>query len=124
MHLQIAERLLAHPQLEPPVRQLLLANWSAFYLGSVAADVQTVNGAPRSSTHFYRTPPATDILAYDQMLLSFPELAAAACSTTAQAIFIANASVAGRYPGDCCYGSGSDAIAKWAIGIPSQKTGP
>ena len=89
MHLQIAERLLDHPELLPAVRDRLVANWPAFYLGSVAADVQTITNASRSSTHFYKIPPSTDVVAFDQMLVSFPELAVAAVLTPAHAVMVA-----------------------------------
>ena len=57
MHLKIAEAIGSHADLHLAARELLDANWSGFYLGSVAPDVQTVSRVPRDQTHFYDLPP-------------------------------------------------------------------
>lgn len=93
-HLHIAEQIRqvvgnSHLQANGRLLDLLTAAWPAFYLGSVAPDVQTVSGAPRAQTHFYNIPPAPDRQAHLFMLATYPELADAAALPLAQAIFVA-----------------------------------
>jgi len=68
---------------------LLRREWPAFYLGSVAPDVQTVSGVSREATHFYGIPPAPDNLAYPRMLAQYPQLADVTQLSAAQAVFVA-----------------------------------
>jgi hypothetical protein len=89
MHLQIAERVRASDQLSSSLRQLLTAEWPAFYLGNVAADYQTICDIPRSQTHFYRLPPEPGVAAHETMLAAYPQLTAVAVQSSAQAAFIA-----------------------------------
>jgi hypothetical protein len=89
MHLQVAERIRASDQLDPILRQKLTAEWPAFYLGNVAADYQTICDIPRSRTHFYQLPPDPGITAYKTMLTAYPQLAASAAASPAQAAFVA-----------------------------------
>ena len=74
MHLQIAERILTHAALSDQSRQMIQTHYSAFYLGSVAPDYQTICHVPREKTHFYDLPPGDGDLAYPKMFISFPEL--------------------------------------------------
>lgn len=89
MHLRMAERMLQHPDLDPSLARRLRTSWPAFYLGSVAADYQTICQIPREDTHFYTLPPAADAQAHVAMLQRFPELAAAAALDADQAVFVA-----------------------------------
>jgi len=90
MHLEIAERLRVETAAaNGRLLRLLEREWPAFYLGSVAPDVQTINGADRVKTHFYDVPPGPDEWAYPAMFASYPELAATAVATPAQAVFVA-----------------------------------
>ncbi|MCA9932277.1 MAG: hypothetical protein H6662_03105 [Ardenticatenaceae bacterium] len=68
---------------------LLRREWPAFYLGSVAPDVQTVSGAPRTATHFYDVPPEQGNMAYPRMLVQYPQLADVKQMPLAQAVFVA-----------------------------------
>ena len=88
MHLQVAERIRAHDHLNKHVAELLDATMPAFYLGSVAADFQTIADVPREATHFYSLPPARDTVAHERMLQLHPQLADAASLPPAQAVFI------------------------------------
>jgi len=89
MHLQIAERILTHAALSGRTRGMIQTHYSAFYLGSVAPDYQTICNVPRETTHFYDLPPSDGDLAYPKMLSSFPELVEQCRVNPEQAIFIA-----------------------------------
>jgi hypothetical protein len=89
MHLQLAERVLAHERLDENVRTLLYDHYPAFYLGNVAADFQTICDIPRENTHFYDLPPARDARAYPEMLVRYPQLAQVDGLPGDQAVFIA-----------------------------------
>lgn len=89
MHLQIAERVRASQELRGRVRRLVEQEWPAFYLGSIAADVQTVSHAPRDQTHFYGLPPDPHRPAHELMFSHHPSLAQAAGLPPAQAVFVA-----------------------------------
>jgi hypothetical protein len=89
MHLQIAERIWAQPELDTAVRALLAREWPAFYLGTVAPDFQTICDIPREKTHFYDLPPDPLSEAPAVMLARYPELAHPAALSSAQAVFIA-----------------------------------
>lgn len=91
MHLQIAEAIKARVEQDQDERlqRRLCQEWPAFYLGSVAADFQTICDVPRFQTHFYQMPPADDDEAYPAMLSSFPELADASALSPDRALFVA-----------------------------------
>lgn len=97
MHLRIAEqiKLAALERYGENGRfpHLLAQSWPAFYLGSVAADCQEIAGLPRPATHFYKTPPEPDNMAYPRMLAAYPALSDAANLPPDQAIFVAAYSV-------------------------------
>lgn len=89
MHLQVAERIRAHPTQQPNITQALDEAMPAFYLGNVAADFQTIADIPREATHFYHLPPARDTIAYERMLEENPQLADASALPLDQAVFVA-----------------------------------
>jgi hypothetical protein len=89
MHLQIAERVRASHQFSGEARRLVEQQWPAFYLGSVAADVQTVSHAPRDQTHFYGLPPDPHRPVHELMFSQHPSLAGAGRLPPAQAVFVA-----------------------------------
>ncbi len=68
---------------------LLLAEWPAFYLGSVAPDLQAVCDLPREATHFYPMPPSPEDKAWPRMMAEYPELANARHLPADQAVFVA-----------------------------------
>ena len=65
MHLDYAERMIQHPTIPNSTVELLRNHWPAFYLGSIAADYQSICDVPREKTHFYPIPlpPNHDTLA-------------------------------------------------------------
>lgn len=88
MHLQMAERLLAHADLDGRVREQLCANLPAFYLGNIAPDFQAICDVSRRATHFYASPPeAGDYGAFARLLDAHPQLAAVGELSPAQAVF-------------------------------------
>lgn len=89
MHLQMAERMRVHHRFNGRVRALVEQEWPAFYMGSVAADVNSISTIPREATHFYQMPPAAGERADQTMLAHYPELANAVTLPPAQAVFIA-----------------------------------
>ena len=91
MHLQIAEDIRAQigQRADGRLKRLLEQEWSAFYMGSVAADFQTICDIPRAETHFYDMPPAPDDKAYPLMLANYPELAQVAALPDDKAVFVA-----------------------------------
>lgn len=89
MHLGIAEEIRAHAALPPLVAQQLDAAWPSFYLGSVAADFQTICNVPREATHFYPLPPDPEDRAYPRMFAAFPSLGAVNTLPPQQAVFVA-----------------------------------
>lgn len=90
MHLHIAEQIYTHLTHEAVVDEVvngrLRTEWPAFYLGSIAPDVQTISGAPRSATHFYNANGSTREVADEIMLSQYPQLATKLPET--QAIFM------------------------------------
>ena len=89
MHLEVAERIRAHPELPPEVGGCLDAHWPAFYLGNVAADFQTISAIPREAAHFYRLPPTPGVEAHEEMVRRHPELGVSARLAPDHAVFIA-----------------------------------
>lgn len=93
MHLQTAERIIASDKLQPQIKAKLLSSYSAFYLGNVAPDYQTICDIPREDTHFYKLPPALENKGYDRMLSRHPDLADPAALPPNKANFIAGYSI-------------------------------
>ena len=91
MHLHIAEQIYAKVGANGNGRlyQTLVAEWPAFYLGSVAPDVNAISQLSRVSTHFYDVPPAPDDTAYDAMLAQYPQLTDLATMSLGQAVCVA-----------------------------------
>ena len=90
MHLDIAEQILAHPQLDAEVRSRLATQWPAFYLGSVAADYQSIGDVPREVTHFYPVPmPMDEVVGWQKLQTAHPELADSQNLDEQTAIFVA-----------------------------------
>lgn len=90
MHLDIAEQIRAHPQLNPRVAARLEAHWSAFYLGSIAADYQSIGDVPREVTHFYTLPmPENEPVGWEKLLQTYPELADETALDEQTAVFLA-----------------------------------
>ncbi len=91
MHLHIAEQIyeMAAANGNGRLQTSLAAEWPAFYLGSVAPDVNAISTLPRASTHFYDMPPDPDETAYKTMLAQFPQLANVAAMSLGQAICVA-----------------------------------
>lgn len=89
MHLEVAERILAHKALGRSITRKVTAELPAFYLGNVAADYQTIADTPRETTHFYKLPPERDTIAHARLLECYPRLAAASSLNDDHAVFIA-----------------------------------
>jgi hypothetical protein len=91
MHLRFAENMRAQAQKDNyhPLVEILEREWPAFYLGSVAADFQTIDHTPRAETHFYEIPPAPEDKAYPLMFASYPALADGSQIPPDQAVFVA-----------------------------------
>ncbi len=89
MHLEIAELIRSSDRLVDPTKQYLEKEFSAFYLGSVAPDVQSVADIRREDTHFYFLPPKPDEQAHATMLKNYPQISNARTMPIDQAVFIA-----------------------------------
>lgn len=88
MHLHVAEQiynLAGNSRLQ----NFLAANWSAFYLGSIAPDVNAISTIPRERTHFYEMPPTWEEEAHLTMLAQYPQLSDFATMSPGQAICVA-----------------------------------
>lgn len=89
MHLHMAERVL-ESALPTAVQSVLLAEWPAFLLGSVAPDFQAICDVPRQATHFYPIPPeADDYEAFERLLAVYPALSPRTATSTEMAVFMA-----------------------------------
>lgn len=77
-HLAYAQRLLSEPGLPPTARALLHAHRPAFWLGSIAADVQTISALRREDTHFYHYERPMTEHPYRVMLARYPSMRAPA----------------------------------------------
>lgn len=88
MHLQVAEGIKSHSRLHPTIHALIERHFSAFYLGSIAPDVQSITKQPRSSTHFYDLPPRPEDRAYPKLLATYPKLSKPKQLPPEQAVFI------------------------------------
>lgn len=91
MHLHIAEQIFSMVAANGNGRlqQTLAADWPAFYLGSVAPDVNAISPLPREGTHFYDVPPAPEETAYGAMLEKHPQLTDFGRMSAGQAVFVA-----------------------------------
>jgi hypothetical protein len=90
MHLQMAEQIkMSATNENGRLRQQLDDCWPAFYMGSIAPDVNTISDITRVDTHFYDIPPQPDDQAVPTMLAKYPKLADGAALPPAQATFIA-----------------------------------
>ncbi len=92
MHLHTAEQIRETVAAQNGDGRLLAqldACWPAFYLGSVAPDVNAISDISRVATHFYRIPPAPGEPAYDVMLAQYPELACGPDLAAERAVFVA-----------------------------------
>src|SRR5258708_39750816 len=89
MHMAFAERLIADPVLPAGVRDLLVSNWGAFLLGSIAPDARVSSGIDRVGTHFFEYVPHIDPSAVQVMMTRHPELAGISLSEGGRRAFIA-----------------------------------
>lgn len=91
MHLDIAEQIRRQAVQNGHGRlaDQLGAEWPAFYLGSVAPDINAISDIRRAETHFYDIPPRPENEAVPEMLAQYPLLAAVDRLPAAQAIFVA-----------------------------------
>ncbi|HFE66220.1 MAG TPA: hypothetical protein ENJ93_03070 [Chloroflexi bacterium] len=92
MHLHTAEQIRSTIAAQNGDGRLLAqldACWPAFYLGSVAPDINAICEITRFATHFYRTPPPPGEQAYDVMLAQYPELACGPDLAANRAVFVA-----------------------------------
>jgi hypothetical protein len=91
MHLHIAEQILEQTSVKGNGRlhTLLMAEWPAFYLGSVAPDVNAISDISREGTHFYKMPPAEEEMAYPTLLKKYPQLNNLPAISSAQAVCVA-----------------------------------
>lgn len=91
MHLHIAEQIYEMVAADGygRLQAVLAAEWPAFYLGSVAPDVNAISPLPRHSTHFYDIPPEPSEIAYLTMLAQYPQLTDLTAMPLGQTIFVA-----------------------------------
>lgn len=91
MHLHIAEQIRQEAMNQGNGRLVdtLMTQWPAFYLGSVAPDINAISDIRRAETHFYDLPPLPDHDAYPEMLGQYPHLANPAQLPGDQAVFVA-----------------------------------
>lgn len=91
MHLQMAEQIRQEAARNGDGRlsALLAAEWPAFYLGSVAPDVNAISEIPRAATHFYDLPPLPENDAYPEMLAQYPQLLYGSHQSSGQPLFVA-----------------------------------
>ncbi len=74
-HLSLAEELLQSSNLPEPIYSRLKEFWPDFLFGNVAADVQTISGQPRRSTHFFDLPiRKRDLLPWHKLRAEYPDL--------------------------------------------------
>jgi hypothetical protein len=88
-HLVLAQEMMRGENLNTDVRDLLLAERSAFFFGNIAPDVQTVSRQTREQTHFFSISKADRSPAQQVMFSQYPELAHATALPAQQAAFIA-----------------------------------
>lgn len=89
MHLQMAEWIRSDERLCGRARTLVEQQWPAFYLDSIAPDVNAISDITRMATHFYHIPPEPDEWGYTEMFAEYPSLAESVKLAATQAVFIA-----------------------------------
>ncbi len=91
MHLHIAEQIRrqAATNGHGGLADTISAEWPAFYLGSVAPDINAISDLPRPATHFYDLPPLPPADAYREMWTQFPQLAHPQQMSAGQGVFVA-----------------------------------
>ncbi|MBP8001158.1 MAG: hypothetical protein KA314_01325 [Chloroflexi bacterium] len=89
MHLQMAEWIRGDTRLCGRARTLVQQEWPAFYLGSIAPDLNAISDIRRFASHFYHTPPAPGEWGYTGLFASHPHLAESDNLAPDHAIFIA-----------------------------------
>ncbi|PJF36036.1 MAG: hypothetical protein CUN49_07520 [Candidatus Thermofonsia Clade 1 bacterium] len=89
MHIALADRLIADPELSPTARAVLEQAWGAFLLGSIAPDARVSSGLARSQTHFFDYGTLLDMSPACKLLRAFPRLRYSALSDPAQRAFVA-----------------------------------
>ena len=87
-HLVYAKMILEDSRLPDTLRERLQRNAGAFFLGNTAADVQTVTGERRVSTHFFSIPPSGNPRGEVAMLHTYPALSDPATLAPEHAAFI------------------------------------
>lgn len=95
MHLDYAERMLVHPELSDPVREVFKDNLPLFYLGSVVADINNISDVARSTTHFHSLPLTKDQfpVGAERMMLNYPQLNSAEKLSIPEAVYVAGYAV-------------------------------
>lgn len=93
MHLHMAEQILSTMKASSNGNGRILSqlqeSWPAFYMGSVAPDVNAISDIARSATHFYEMPPDPQLEAYAKMLVTYPDLACGCNLPPDKAAFVA-----------------------------------
>ncbi len=92
MHLHTAEQILFSMKQSNGNGRILTQleeSWPAFYMGSVAPDVNAISDLARSATHFYEMPPDPELQAYAAMLVAYPDLACVQKLPVDKAVFVA-----------------------------------
>ena len=87
-HLDLSERLLEHPELEPSIRARLERSLPAFHFGNTAPDYVTLADLPRETGHFFNVPIRRDKPAHRRLLELFPELSRPSRLPDDQAAFL------------------------------------
>lgn len=95
MHLDYAERMLAHPDLDGHVRETLTENLPLFYLGSVVVDINNISDVKRSTTHFHTLPLTKEQfpVGFERMMQNYPQLDAAHKLETFASVYVAGYAV-------------------------------
>lgn len=91
MHLHLAEQIgqQASQNGHGRLAQQLADQWPAFYLGSVAPDINAISPIARTETHFYQSPPLPEADAYLALLARYPQLRQIEQMPPQQALFVA-----------------------------------
>jgi len=89
MHLAFARRVITDERLPITARELIVTQWGAFLLGSIAPDARVSSGIRRADTHFFEYEPVIATPPLTLMLSRFPGLARSSVATEAQATFVA-----------------------------------
>jgi hypothetical protein len=89
MHIALADRLIADPELPSGAHDALKQAWGAFLLGSIAPDARVASGLARSVTHFFEYTAPLDVSPACKLLSAFPMLRCSALTDSAQRAFVA-----------------------------------